>query len=80
MPLYDYVCDCGKEREDVCLKISEIDTPVVCECGESMRRTIPRNQGKPVIYEYYSENLGTQITSPKQKKAVMEARGVQPRC
>jgi putative FmdB family regulatory protein len=79
MPVYDYVCDCGKEQE-MYLALADVDNPVKCMCGKDMRRLIAQNQGKPIIYDYYSENLQTHITSPKQKAAVMKAQGVEPKC
>ena len=74
MPIYEYKCpNCGNifidqrrmdEREDA-----------RCICGEQAVRvwTAP---ARPVVYEYYSENLGTVITGPRQKARIMQARNV----
>ncbi len=36
MPLYEYQCGCGNEKE-IKLSFSEFDQPQVCECGNIMR-------------------------------------------
>ena len=37
MPLYEYQCDCGNERE-LKLSLEEYDQLQTCECGEVMQR------------------------------------------
>ncbi len=38
MPLYEYLCECGKEREAI---LSFQDTrPQACDCGEVMQRKV----------------------------------------
>jgi len=37
MPIYEYKCECNKEKE-VRLSYSDIDQPQVCECGIVMRK------------------------------------------
>ncbi len=39
MPIYEYRCKCGNERE-VRLPLEEYDQPQTCECGEAMRHKI----------------------------------------
>jgi len=78
MPIYDYVCQCGRKKE-VVRKIADIDRPVRCVCNRMMRRIIPGSQGKPVIMDYYSENLGERITGPRHKRSVMNRLGVTER-
>ena len=39
MPIYEYQCDCGKERE-VLLSFEDADRPQVCKCGKVMQRCI----------------------------------------
>lgn len=43
MPIYEYRCKCGSEKE-VILPIEEYNQPQVCECGEVMQRkmSVPR--------------------------------------
>jgi len=37
MPLYEYQCECGKEK-DILLSFQEADLPQICECGKVMRK------------------------------------------
>ena len=37
MPIYEYHCECEKERE-VLLPFQESKQPQVCECGKTMQR------------------------------------------
>jgi putative FmdB family regulatory protein len=47
MPMYEYICTCGANRE-VVQKVSELDTiKVMCECGLKMIRIISKIQAKP---------------------------------
>ena len=39
MPIYEYHCNCGIESEKL-LKVSDIDTPQTCVCGEIMERKL----------------------------------------
>ncbi len=39
MPIYEYQCECGNERE-VKLSLEEYDQPRTCECGGVMRHKI----------------------------------------
>ena len=43
MPIYNYICDCGKKREEIKL-ISKIDNDVYCECGNKMERQFGTSQ------------------------------------
>lgn len=40
MPLYEYRCECGSERE-VILPFAESNKPQTCECGKAMQHKIP---------------------------------------
>lgn len=74
MPVYDYRCnDCGLEWEEY-HEIKDRDNEW-CVCGEKAKRLMKFNT-RPVVHEYYSENLKARITGPKQKKQIMEERGV----
>ena len=37
MPIYEYRCDCGTERE-IKLPFSEAEKKIKCDCGQVMRR------------------------------------------
>ncbi len=53
------------------MKVNEIGT--ICECG-LLTEIVPHSIGHPIqCYEYFSENLNTQITGPAQKRKVMRA-------
>ncbi|KKL47268.1 hypothetical protein LCGC14_2337230 [marine sediment metagenome] len=39
MPIYEYQCECKKEKE-IKLSFKDADQPQVCECGEVMQRLI----------------------------------------
>ncbi len=39
MPIYEYKCACGKERE-VRLSFEEMNVPQVCACGASLQRKV----------------------------------------
>ncbi len=39
MPVYEYRCKCGNERQ-VRLSFADGDRPQICECKESMRRKV----------------------------------------
>jgi hypothetical protein len=72
-PVYDYFCDCGLEWEeynDVANRDSEM-----CQCGKQAQRRFKLN-AKPVVMEYFSENLNAQITGPRQKSQVMKRLNV----
>ena len=74
MPIYDYFCDCGKTWEDI--RSVKNRNSMVCECGHLAKIAISI-PARPVIHEYYSENLNAQITGPAQKKRVMKAKGME---
>ncbi len=39
MPIYEYHCECNKERE-VKLSFNDADQPQVCDCGKVMQRKV----------------------------------------
>lgn len=76
MPTYDYHCyDCGIEWEAV-HKVNERELEYCDECGKQAGRYITMT-GRPVILEYYSENLNAHITGPNHRKEVMRQKGVE---
>lgn len=38
MPIFDYICKCGKEKKDELVK--KHDQVVTCECGKEMDKKI----------------------------------------
>lgn len=70
MPLYDYKCaKCEKEWED--FNYLHDRTNAYC-CDTRAELVIKPTRTKPIIHEYFSENLNTLITGPAQKKRVMK--------
>lgn len=39
MPIYEYKCECGNEKE-VLLPFQDADQPQICECGKVMQRKV----------------------------------------
>ena len=77
MPLYDYECPvCGKEYEEFRKVENRLE---VNHCGAVSKLNISITS-RPVILDYYSENLDAVITGPEQKKQVMKAKGVENAC
>ena len=71
MPLYEYRCVCGNEREAMC----PFGTPQTCECGKDMERiwSVPR----PAVMKQTGNDMAldslnskqTSHVSPEHKKA-----------
>lgn len=76
MPLYEYECvSCEEEWEAV----HTVDTrkEEYCRlCGKKAHMLISKT-GRPVIYEYYSENLDAYVTGPKHRRQLMKQKGVE---
>lgn len=77
MPIYEYLCDCGKEKE-VFKQIKDIDIPVECDCGKIMQRRICA-PGYSDFKPYFDWNLttldnndGHWVKSRKHKKELMK--------
>lgn len=49
MPVYEYYCTCGCERDEI-LPFAEFNRPQVCECGEAMKRKIPHTSFTMRVY------------------------------
>jgi len=74
MPLYNYHCDnCNKDSE--LFNTVEKREYALCECGSSMKKIFSLIS-KPVVYDYYSENLGARVTGPQHKRRLMQERNV----
>jgi putative FmdB family regulatory protein len=48
MPIYEYRCKCGREKE-ITLSFNEYDKTQVCECGEVMARKISLPQPAIIV-------------------------------
>lgn len=78
MPVYEYECpDCEEEWESV----HSVDTrkeESCAYCGE--KATLLMSVGaRPIIEEYYSENLGAIVTGPKHRRELMRQKGLEER-
>ena len=78
MPLYEYRCDdCDKEWEGM-NRIASRENEKCPTCAKNA--TIVMSPGmRPVIVEYYSENLQAQVTGPAHRKELMKAKGLEER-
>jgi putative FmdB family regulatory protein len=75
LPLYEYKCPSCECRYEAVHPVQFRDFDICPDCGERTNRLLSQ-PAKAVIYEYYSENLGAVVTGPKQKKKLMEEKGV----
>ena len=74
-PIYEFTCsNCGHCAEVYSSRVST-ETSRDCSCGAVMHKIISHT-ARPIILDYYSDQLGCQITSPEQKKRVMKEKGV----
>lgn len=74
MPIYSYKCSaCGREFEAFnVIRLRELSE---CPCGEKANKVLSPI-ARPVVYEYWSENLNAYVTGPRQKQRLMKERGV----
>lgn len=74
MPRYDYECDtCGKCFEETRSVVDRHD--VVCEsCGCNVSIVI--GCVGVIAYSYYNDALGSEITGPQQKRALLKEKGL----
>lgn len=73
-PIYQYQCvTCGEKFEE----FRHIEDRGNAEhCGEKAKLLIS-STGRPVVYEYFSENLGSYVTGPAQRARLMKEKGVE---
>lgn len=75
MPIYEYRCNrCNEEWE--LLKSISTRRDVHCNCGVKADLLIS-SPARPIILEYYSENLNDVVTGPEQKKRLMKEKGLE---
>ena len=73
MPLYEYKCEKCKREWEKTHKVS--DRHYEYCCGEKAKLLVSK-LARPVIYEYFSENLNANITGPAQKKRLMKEKNM----
>jgi putative FmdB family regulatory protein len=68
MPIYEYHCECGKERE-VKLFFKDANQPQICECGKTMRRKMsaPNFAIKPTGNQMALDTLNSGVVGGKRK-------------
>lgn len=74
MPLYEYHCSCGNHWE-AHRSVDYRDMEACSDCLRKPQRVFSMN-AKPVVYEYYSENLDARITGPKQKARLLKEKNL----
>ena len=79
MPIYEYYCECNKEKE-VRLSFEDADQPQVCECGNTMRKKISLGSFtfKPTGKGMALDALNDGVTGGKRKDFAesMSAKGL----
>lgn len=68
MPIYEYHCECGNEKE-VWLSFEDADQPQACECGKTMRKKISLSSFtfKPTGRGMALDSLNSGVTGGKRK-------------
>lgn len=74
MPLYEYKCPCGKLWE-ARHTVDDRDGETCESCGNKPVRVFSA-PARPVVYEYYSENLNAVVTGPKQKARLLREKNL----
>jgi len=69
MPIYEYYCECKKEKE-VKLSFQDADLTQVCECGKVMRKKISESSFtvKPTGRGMALDTLNSNVVGGKRKK------------
>jgi len=82
MPIYQYRCDCGQNKELI-LPISERNNPRYCECGKEMGRVMELpfpalfpSTGRDKILNTLNKEAGYKVRSKRSTEAL--ARGLNP--
>ena len=69
MPIYEFRCDCGREKEKMLL-MKDSETSVLCECGQTMYKIISLPSTDLVNNVRYSNSMGVnpkRITEMERK-------------
>ena len=80
MPIYEYYCDCydGEEVWESFHKVDDRNNEKCPDCGQKASIAMSVGQ-RPVIMEYYSENLQANVTGPAHRKQLMKQKGLEER-
>jgi putative FmdB family regulatory protein len=82
MPLYDYECDPCKVIFEVALHLSELDDPVICNCGKEAHRVLLRAPGfngkNKGLYPRFDVQLGCMLDSSQHMEQIAKSRGLVP--
>lgn len=74
MPVYKYICrECNKKWE----AFHNIENRKNEWCCEKRAKMLISTTAKPIVYEYWSENLDAMVTGRKQKSKLMKEKGVE---
>ena len=74
MPCFEFFCEtCGITWEEI-LRVKD-RSRVKCVCGAVPKKLVSV-PARPVVYGYYSENLGATVTGPEQKKRLLRERNL----
>lgn len=80
MPLYEYICrQCGHHGERIVAMVDSHKDQPCGFCDGKMKRIISPvnfNMGPCGAYGYYDENLEAYVGTNKQRRQLMEERGV----
>ena len=68
MPIYEYQCECGKDKE-VRLSFGDADQPQICGCGKTMRKKVSLSSFsfKPTGESMALDSLNNGVTGGKRK-------------
>jgi putative FmdB family regulatory protein len=72
--IYEYKCNVCGEKFEAWAEVEKRHE--MRHCGQTAKKLISKSQSKPVVMEYFSENLDAQITGPRQKARVMKEKDV----
>ncbi len=76
MPLYEYKCPQCEEEWDAVHKVECRKTEKCPFCDSQAELQMSIN-ARPQVLDYYSENLDTHITSPKQRRKLMKQKDLE---
>jgi len=75
MPIYSFVCEPCKNKEDFLRTVKERNKATHCRCGNKMER-VPELFKAETFEEYFDEGLNSDVYSMRHKKAIMAQQGV----
>lgn len=74
MPVYPYRCEiCGRQWE----ALHHVDDRHKEMCCMIMATRLIATSAKPIVLDYFSENLDTYITGPAHKRRVLQQKGLE---